>query len=62
MAEQQGTTAYAASYESVKEAHDRIRDAVNLTPVMTSSTMDRLSGFELFFKCENLQSWSLHRL
>ena len=44
---------YAATLASVREAHDRIRPFVNLTPVMTSSTMDRLSGLELFFKCKH---------
>ena len=44
---------YAATLASVREAHDRIRPFVNLTPVMTSSTMDRLSGLDLFFKCKH---------
>jgi threonine dehydratase len=40
----------------IREAHDRIREKINRTPVMTSETLDTLSGAKLFFKCENLQN------
>lgn len=40
----------------VLAAADRIRPFVRHTPVHTSGTMDRLSGRELFFKCENFQT------
>ena len=40
---------------SIREAHDRIRDKIHRTQVMTSSTLDRLSARRLYFKCENLQ-------
>ncbi len=39
----------------IREAHARIRDSINRTPVMTSATLDALAGAKLFFKCENLQ-------
>ena len=39
----------------IREAHARIRDKINRTPVMTSETLDRKAGARLFFKCENLQ-------
>lgn len=45
----------AVSLADVRAAADRIRPFVHRTPVHTSDTMNRLSGRELFFKCENLQ-------
>lgn len=39
----------------VLAAHDRIRSVIHKTPVMTCSTLDAMSGYQLFFKCENLQ-------
>lgn len=39
----------------LEAAWDRIRPHAHRTPVLTSSTFDRLAGGELFFKCENLQ-------
>lgn len=39
----------------IREAHARIRDKINRTPVMTSDTLDSLAGGALFFKCENFQ-------
>jgi threonine dehydratase len=39
----------------LEAAWQRIRPHVHRTPVLTSSTFDRLAGGELFFKCENLQ-------
>ena len=43
------------TYEDVVAAHERIEPHVHLTPVLTSSYFDQLSGARLFFKCENLQ-------
>lgn len=42
--------------EQILQAHERIRDKVHRTPVMTSQSMDQKAGANLFFKCENLQS------
>ncbi len=42
-------------FEHVKEAAERIAGHANRTPVMTSSTLDRLTGAKVFFKCENFQ-------
>ena len=39
----------------IREAHERIGPFVHRTPVLTCSTLDRMCGAELFFKCENLQ-------
>jgi threonine dehydratase len=41
--------------ESVRAAHNRIRQSVHRTPVLTSSRLNELCGASLFFKCENFQ-------
>jgi threonine dehydratase len=41
--------------EHIREAHARIRDKINRTPVMTSHTLDEQAGATLYFKCENFQ-------
>jgi threonine dehydratase len=41
--------------EAIRAAHERIRDKIHRTPIMTSETLDSLAGSRLFFKCENLQ-------
>lgn len=52
---------YAIDFSDIEAARARIEGRVHRTPVMRSSTLDRLakghrgSGCELFFKCENLQ-------
>ncbi len=43
------------TFESIREAHQRIRDKIHRTPVMTSEVLDSLAGSHLYFKCENLQ-------
>lgn len=40
---------------AIRAAHDRIRDKIHRTPVLTSASLDRHSGGSLFFKCENMQ-------
>jgi len=42
-------------WETIVEAHDRIRSRIHRTPVLTSRSLDALAGAQLFFKCENLQ-------
>ena len=42
-------------FNRVVEAYERIRKVVNRTPVMTSSTLDMMTGTMCFFKCENFQ-------
>lgn len=46
---------YAVEYADVVAAAERIQGVAHRTPVLTSRTMDGLSGARLFFKCENLQ-------
>ncbi len=45
----------SVSYEDIAGAHERIRPHARRTPVLTSSTVDALTGARVFFKCENLQ-------
>jgi threonine dehydratase len=39
----------------IREAHARIKDKINRTPVLTSATLDAAARAQLFFKCENFQ-------
>lgn len=39
----------------IEEAHDRIRSYIHRAPVLTSRTINQMTGAELFFKCENFQ-------
>jgi threonine dehydratase len=43
------------TWELIEQARERIAGKVNLTPVMSSSTLDGLTGGRLSFKCENFQ-------
>ena len=43
------------TYDDVVAAHERIRPYIHRTPVLTSSYFNKLTGAELFFKCENFQ-------
>jgi len=42
-------------WQTIEEAHERIRPRIHRTPVLTSKSLDELAGGCLFFKCENLQ-------
>ncbi len=42
--------------ESIEQAHERIKEYVHHTPVMTSAGINEMAGCELYFKCENLQN------
>jgi threonine dehydratase len=42
-------------WETIVEAHERIRARIHRTPVMTSRSLNALTGARVFFKCENLQ-------
>ena len=43
------------SLEDIQQAHRRIEPFVHRTPVLTSATINRMCGGEIFFKCENFQ-------
>ncbi len=39
----------------IQATYKEIKPLIHRTPVMTSNTLDRMSGAHLFFKCENFQ-------
>ena len=39
----------------IRDAHARIKDKINHTPVLTSATLDAAARARIFFKCENFQ-------
>ncbi|MHA1961011.1 MAG: threonine ammonia-lyase [Candidatus Thorarchaeota archaeon] len=39
----------------IEDAFERIKGRANKTPVMTSTTINRVTGCSVYFKCENLQ-------
>ncbi|MDH5474424.1 MAG: pyridoxal-phosphate dependent enzyme [Cyclobacteriaceae bacterium] len=43
------------SLQDIQAAHSRIKPYIHKTPILTSKSLDQLSGVELFFKCENFQ-------
>jgi len=45
----------ALTYAEVAAAHERIRGTAKRTPVLTSATIDALTGASVHFKCENFQ-------
>ncbi len=45
----------AVTYADIAAAHERIKPYAKRTPVLTSSTIDTLTGAKVFFKCENFQ-------
>ncbi len=46
---------YIPTFEDVKAAHALIQPYIHRTPVLTSTYFNKLTGAELFFKCENFQ-------
>ena len=49
------TPAYAADLDSIRAAQRRIDPFIRRTPVLTSATLDAMSGRRLWFKCELFQ-------
>lgn len=43
------------TYDDVLAASERIAAYIHRTPILTSNYLNRLTGAEIFFKCENLQ-------
>ena len=41
--------------KDIEAAHERIRPLIHRTPVFTNSSLNKLSGAELYFKCDNFQ-------
>ncbi|OAY56515.1 serine racemase [Manihot esculenta] len=49
------TEKYAADISSIREAQVRIKPFIHITPVLTSESLNTMSGRKLFFKCESFQ-------
>ena len=43
------------SFKDIQDAHERIRPFIHRTPILSNASLNKLSGAELFFKCENFQ-------
>ena len=43
------------SKEKIERAHKRISKGIHNTPVLTSQSIDKISGCRIYFKCENFQ-------
>ncbi len=43
------------TFKDIESAHERIRPYIHRTPVLTCSTINGMTGAELYFKCENFQ-------
>ena len=43
------------TWQAILDAHARIATRIHRTPVLTSASLDAMTGARLFFKCENLQ-------
>ncbi len=41
--------------DALRVAHERIQPYIHRTPVLRCASLDRITGAELFFKCENFQ-------
>jgi len=42
-------------FNEIKAAKDRLKNQANVTPIMTSRTLDRLVSARIYLKCENFQ-------
>lgn len=47
--------ANAVTFDDIREAAERLRGIVHRTPVISSRTLDEMTGCSVFLKCENLQ-------
>jgi len=48
-------TELAITFDDVQAAAGRLRGVAQYTPVLTSRTVNELTGYEVYFKCENFQ-------
>ena len=42
-------------FDKIKAAQERLKGYANVTPIMTSRTLNRMVGAEVYLKCENFQ-------
>src|SRR5258708_17783833 len=50
------------SWEAILAAHARIAPIIHRTPILTSTSLNAMTGAQLFFKCENLQKTGSFKL
>src|SRR5207253_6040608 len=50
-----GTANYHPSWQAILAAHARIAPRIHRTPVLRSTSLNAMTGAQLFLKCENLQ-------
>ncbi len=43
------------TFEDIKRVHEAIAPYINKTPVLSSSSINKMSGASIYFKCENFQ-------
>ena len=48
-------SAHPITKQSIIDAHERIKNYIHCTPVLTSAGIDEIGGCSFFFKCENFQ-------
>ena len=48
-------TFFSPTFSDIEKAAERISPFANITPVLTSSTINEVAGVKLYFKCENFQ-------
>ena len=53
---------YTMSKQALLDCHDRIRPYIHRTPVLTSSSLNAISGADLYFKCENFQKMGAFKM
>ncbi len=43
------------NFAEIKKAHNRIKNFIHRTPVLTCQSLNKITGAEIYFKCENFQ-------
>lgn len=49
------STTFPVTYADIEAAANRLKNIANHTPVLTSRTVNKLVGAQVYFKCENFQ-------
>ncbi len=48
--------------ETIRQAYERIKQHIHRTPILTNTTLNTVSGAEIYFKCENFQKGGSFKL
>ena len=46
---------FKVSQQDILDAHARIKEYIHRTPILTSGSVNQITGSELYFKCENFR-------